>query len=67
MIPWRQAKKKLEGFVYTAMREVNQLMLLHDLHDSRQCNRLLEPLEPEEEDWSGYGGGDLNSSGPRTN
>ena len=47
-IPWRQAQKHIMDEVDDAVKRVNQMMLLDNLHETRSCNSLLEEDDPED-------------------
>ena len=46
-IPWRQAQKHVMDEVDAAVKRVNQMMLLDNLHETRCCNSLLEEDDPD--------------------
>jgi hypothetical protein len=53
LLPWRQTQQLIANDVRSLCKRVNQSLLLNDLYETRQCNRLLEP-ESNEEAWLGH-------------
>ena len=47
-LPWRQAQKHVMEEVDAAVKRVNQMMLLDNLHETRGCNSLLEEGDPDD-------------------
>lgn len=52
LLPWRQTLQLIAGTVRELCKIVNQKLLLNDLHETKTCNRLLEPEQNEEVLWS---------------
>jgi hypothetical protein len=45
---WRKIHHEVIAGIKKTCKVVNQMLLLQDLHDTRQCQQLLEPEAPED-------------------
>ena len=54
-VPWRQIQKLIVSEVRNICKKVNQRLLLKDMHETKICNRLLEPETTNEEVWKVIG------------
>lgn len=61
-VPWRQIQKLIVSEVRNICKKVNQRLLLKDMHETKICNRLLEPETSNEEVWKVIGVGATSAS-----